>query len=628
MKHINLKNVPLQIMIASVLFGVVACRNDDDEVPSTQEDMASVDQGEDDMGADMQEDLTESPDADPDMEADEGMACEPLTECAAGVCGMVADGCGGMLDCGACECEAGVPSSPYCGTCGLGTSSCEGVDSGPASCDLDDDTISLDGALCATVRFVSLTAIMQGDGSRERPYQPEALQEAIDDIGDAGGGLLVLEAGDYVLPEQLKLREGVHVLGGATSDFLFDEQGKSTLRITPTGSDQELIGVSALDLASKTWLKQLEIVLDDVEEGNDVYAMHVMNSPGLHLEEIEIYGGKIAKGSDGKAGMPGADGLSGGDAEDRVTLAKRVGDMTQNGYVNGAFAGTAGVNGSCPSRANGGAGGEGFHIVAADAPPPELVVYTVVPAESGGSNQVGLAGGDSGSESDPNGKDGLSGSSGMRGFDGAPGESQGTLVRGFWDANTSGQDGEDGQDGTGGAGGGGSYWMELRSQPQESKPGSSGGGGGAGGCGGTGGGAGLGGGTGFGILLVDSSGVILDRVAVQGPDAGDGGNGSEGGRGGEGANGGVGSTTYAITATTSNTTPHTRAAGRGGTGGQGGDGGHGGGGAGGSAFGVYCANTTVERIEPVQVSAGAAGMGGLGLSQASSGEQVDVFGCW
>ena len=27
-------------------------------------------------------------------------------------------------------------------------------------------------------------------------------------------------------------------------------------------------------------------------------------------------------------------------------------------------------------------------------------------------------------------------------------------------------------------------------------------------------------------------------------------------------------------------------------------------------------------------AAGAAGMGGLGLSQASSGEQVDVFGCW
>ena len=623
-----LKNVSFQATCLSLLFGAVACR--DEETPgSGSEDMSFDMVG--DMTPDLQDEGTAdmSPDLDsqdmaPDMVGD--MTCEPVDVCASGICGMQDNGCGQEVDCGACACVDGVPSTPFCGPCGLGETSCEDGSTGGASCSVGMDELSMLAAQCVEVRFVSPATIMEGDGSRERPYS--SIQKALDEL-EATGGLVVLQAGEHTLPERLVLKEGVHLLGGATSDFLHDEEGKSSIRVTPTGTDGDLVGVLALELSNKTWLKQIDIYTEDVDAGHNLYAMHVMASPGLHLEEVNVYGGKIADGADGKTGTDGEDGLPGENAEERVTLAKRVGDMTQNGYENGAFSGKGGQNNACQDRANGGAGGEGFHVLAVDPPgDPVQIVYTIIPGEAGGVNPVGLPGGLAGSESSPNGQDGQPGSSGMAGQNGASGTAQGTLVRGFWQAQSSGVPGQNGQDGTGGSGGGGSYWMTLRNPVSDSDPGSSGGGGGAGGCGGQGGGAGEGGGSAFGLLLVDSSGVVLDRVTVQGPDAGNGGNAGDGGRGGQGASGGLGSSLYAVTATTSSTRPHIRAAGRGGTGGQGGDGGQGGAGAGGSAFGIYCANTSVERVEPVMVSAGTAGVGGTGLLAGENGQQQNVLGCW
>lgn len=627
MQSMFLKNVSLQAVCLSILFGAVACREEEvpgsdasDMSPDVQDDMTPNSQ---DAASDMVEDLT-SQDMAPDLPDD--MGCEAMDVCAPGVCGMQNNDCGEEVDCGECACADGVPSTPFCGPCGLGETTCEEPDSSAASCSLGMDELPLVSAQCVEVRFVSPSTLMEGDGSRERPYN--SIQKALDEL-EATGGLVVLQAGEHTLPERLVLKEGVHILGGANSEFLHDEEGMSSIRVTPTGTDGDLVGVLALELSNKTWLKQIDIYTENVDAGHNLYAMHVMASPGLHLEEVNVHGGKVADGANGKTGSDGTDSLPGEDAEERVTLAKRVGDMTQNGYENGAFAGTGGQNADCRDRANGGSGGEGFHVLAIDPPgDPVQVVYTLIPGEAGGVNAVGLPGGVAGSEASPNGQDGQPGATGMTGQSGASGTAQGSLVRGFWQVQASGIAGQDGQHGTGGSGGGGSYWMTLRNPVSDSDPGASGGGGGAGGCGGQGGGAGEGGGSAFGLLLVDSSGVVLDRVTVQGPDAGNGGNAGDGGRGGKGASGGLGSSLYAVTATTSSTRPHTRAAGRGGTGDQGGDGGQGGAGAGGSAFGIYCSNTTVERIEPVMVSSGLAGSGGMGLPAGEDGQQQHVFGCW
>jgi hypothetical protein len=171
--------------------------------------------------------------------------------------------------------------------------------------------------------------------------------------------------------------------------------------------------------------------------------------------------------------------------------------------------------------------------------------------------------------------------------------------------------------------------MDEKADIQESKPGASGGGGGAGGCGGEGGKGGQAGATGFGALIVDSTGVIFDRVSVQGPDAGNGGNGGSGGAGGIGGVGGEGSTQYATT-TSSTPVAHPLNAGNGGTGGQGSTGGQGGAGAGGSSFGVYCDSaSSVERMGDVTALAGQPGAGGaLGSLPGENGQAEDVVNCW
>lgn len=616
----------LGLYMALALCGTAACGPDNNanngstqDMTDSKDDMSDatdMDGVVEDMTGDMQGDMTDV-DMSPDMED----MCVPLTECPAETCGEISDGCGGTVQCEPCSCVGGAPVSTTCGPCGLGQPTCEGDGDGFATCSLESLTITED--MCVSVIYVAPSTspgegASEGDGSLEAPL--DDVQAAIDMLASTGG-LVALRAGEYAVPEQLKLAGGVHLVGGISEEGYFDDMASSKLVITPSGEEGDMVGVSATDISQKTWLKQLDIVTQDVEAGQDLYSMHVLASPGLHLEEVTILSGTIADGEHGKTGTDGADGQNGNSAENLVTKSARVGTTFQAGtYKNGADAGLRGQNTLCP-EANGGNGGEGSYINVKNG------AVTVVTAKSGSPNAAGVPGGAPGREQVPDGADGTTGLRGEDGSYGAAGDPEGSLVRGFWVADMDGENGEDGGHGEGGSGGGGTFWMEEAANPMDSKPGASGGGGGAGGCGGAGGEGGQGGGTGFGLLVVDSTGLVLDRVTIQGPNAGNGGNGGEGSLGGRGGSGGVGSQTYADDALDS-PVPHSRNAGRGGLGGDGGDGGKGGGGAGGSSYGIYCSNTTVEKVDPVDVSAGVEGTGGMGTVKAEDGEAQDMVACW
>lgn len=564
----------------------------------------------------------------PDMDKDMGdMACVPKTSCEPDACGIQEDGCSGTIDCGACACVGGQPAEPTCGICGFGRSGCEmATGDGPATCSLPEWTVTPSD--CDTIVYVDAGNTQPGqDGSRENPFSE--LDQVLNAANMSSASMIALRTGSYTASGRLILKEGRHMVGGFGEGFIFDEEGSSSITITPSGPGDERIGVEAIDLEEKTWLKQLDITVEGVNAPLTLYGAHVVGSPGLHLEEVTITTGPLGDGSSGKDGEDGANGGDGGDAESIVTLSRRIGDMTMGGYVNGAFAGAAGTNPDCPAQANGGAGGEGIHIIATEIAVSPFVEYMRVLPQAGFANSVGLNGGDSGSSMSPTGTNGASGTAGVSGNNGNSGVSQGSVVRTYWVANGNGEDGQDGDTGTGGSGGGGTWWMDERPNLQDSKPGASGGGGGAGGCGGEGGKGGQAGATGFGVLLVESSGVVFDRVTVQGPDAGNGGNGGSGGSGGIGGVGGGGSEQYATTAT-STPVAHPLNAGRGGTGGQGSTGGLGGAGAGGSSFGVYCdTGSSVERVGDVTALAGQAGAGGaLGSLPGENGQSEDVVACW
>lgn len=623
-----------QASLALLCSTTVALTGCPDESPASNNPSPDMDSGAADMP-----DMSPSGDMDkvvdmPDAEKDLPDTCVPQTMCAQGTCGMQPDGCGSQLDCGACACVDGVPQDPTCGLCGFGQASCEmATGNGSATCSLDVDTLThapLDCNAVVYVRQSNPSALP--DGSKDNPFVE--LADALDAVNNQGAGFIALAQGDYTLSKALTLSEGVHMVGGFTDDFLYNEEGLSSITIGPTGPNQERVGVEAYNLQEKTWLKQLIFNVEGVDGGQTLYGMHVVNSPGLHLEEVQILTGELGDGSSGKNGGDGADGEPGQDASFYTLLAKRTGDMTMGGYTNGAFAGAGGLNTFCRTRANGGGGGEGAHVIVMDTGGGQADTTPVLP-ESGFANAAGTApGGQGGTMAMPNGSHGQNGMAGVNGVDGVSGVASGAVARTYWKVEANGVDGTKGEDGEGGSGGGGTWWMEVRANAIDNKPGLSGGGGGAGGCGGEGGTAGQAGATGFGMLIVSSQGVVLDRVEITATDGGDGGNGGVGGQGGSGAQGGLGSQKYATLIGSSGNPvgerDHPHDAGIGGLGASGGDGGAGGAGAGGSSFGIYCDGaSTVMRLGETEAKAGLPGKGGQqGSTPAQDGMAQDVVGCW
>ncbi len=632
MTHHTIKNASLLMLFGTSVF-MTGCPDEkpsDANTTSPSQDMDAMDMSpsQEDMGSDMDSvDMT-------DLAVDMPDTCIPQTECVEGACGAQADGCGGMLDCGACACVDGIPQDSTCGVCGFGTAGCDmPTGNGGATCTLDADALTHPPLDCDAVVYVRATdPSPTPDGSKENPFV--TLASALDAVRNQDANFIALAQGDYALSEKMVLSEGVHIVGGFTDEFIYNEEGTSSITISPTGDNQERVGVEAYNLQSKTWLKQLILNVEGVSGGHTVYGVHAVNAPGLHLEEVQVVVGELGDGSSGKNGADGADGEPGQSAAFYTLTGKRIGDMTMNGYVNGAFAGAGGLNTFCRDKANGGAGGEGAHVILTDTGGGQASVTPVLPESGFGNAASTLQGGSGGTMSMPNGGNGSNGAAGTPGADGESGVASGDIVRTYWKVDADGVDGTSGDDGAGGSGGGGTWWMSEAARAQDNRPGLSGGGGGAGGCGGEGGTGGQAGASGFGMLLVSSRDVVLDRVQLTVADGGDGGNGGIGGQGGSGAQGGLGSQKHAVVINSSGDVlgeaDHPHQAGIGGIGAPGGDGGAGGAGAGGSSFGIYCdAASTVVRLGETETTAGLPGQGGqLGSTPAQDGRAQDVVECW
>ena len=615
------------ILLAACFLLAAGCGKDDNNTPSNNNPSSDMEanntaQGDMDDTPDMTDetDMTDEPDMGdtPDMEVEPDMST-PIAECPIDTCGQIDDGCGGMLDCGACACTDGVVAEDAaCGSCGLGVVTCAEGETGAGTCDtfaLAENTLGEE--VCANVVYVDASALAaNADGSKEDPYA--SIATALENT-DAPALILVAE-GDYTEPP-LTLKAGVNILGGVDSDFVFTGT-RANVTIESTTTMDRLIGVNAEGIEEATYLGYLSITTQDVPVRGTNYGVRVYQSPALTLSNLTVTSGAGGAGENGIDGVEGTEGLDGGDAGDAIQFAN---EEDGGRRFNGALKGTGTVNPDCPV-ANGGDGGRGARASIRDSDGQGEMLYD---AQEGFPSSAGVPGGASGSSAVPDGFDGNSVSDGLPGANGQAGSEQGQFELGFWVQARDGEDGEDGEHGKGGSGGGGSHWPSNDTSEQGfgEIPGASGGGGGAGGCGGGGGAAGTGGGSSIALIIVSSDGVaIQDSTFVSGA-GGDGGNGGRGADGGAGGSGGDGSLFYRFTKTSGTTTAHPLQAGRGGDGSGGGHGGEGGSGAGGASFGGLCEASVIDTFGEVTFTAGAGGEGGKGAVQGPNGLATNEQGC-
>jgi hypothetical protein len=211
--------------VMGVLFGLCVMGCGEDTEPGQVAD-AGVDQGSDvgveqDAGAD----------ASPDLPPDAGM-CEAQTLCLPGQCGVIDDGCGGMLECQPCLCKDGEPLVPSCGTCDLGTISCDMGDRYPSCVQPELPAgVQLD---CANVVYFDPTATETGMGSREVPYK--SLDEALGRVNALGGGAVIWGGdGELEYGKEFEIPESVLLLGGFDAGtFAYNPAKKPTLLLVPS----------------------------------------------------------------------------------------------------------------------------------------------------------------------------------------------------------------------------------------------------------------------------------------------------------------------------------------------------------------------------------------------------------
>lgn len=568
---------------------------------------------------DMPEDMVDMPE---DM-VDMPVACEPLVECPADTCGMLDDGCGGVLDCGVCLCEGGQPTSLGCGVCGLGTQTCGAGEGDPNVCQegaLED----LDAAVCSKLLYVVAGANAQNaDGTRDRPFASlsAALAKANRELDQ---GAILMSSGSFTEPEPLEIVEGIAVFGSRDASTWRLTEDATTIRIAP--GEERTVGVIASNVTQTTTIGDLEFVTDLATTGNN-YGVVAKASPGLRLVGVSIRVGGAPDGERGSDGIDGANGLDGTDAGSAIWGQLEVDQALDRAY-NGAFPGKGGENASCPD-ANGGDGGYGARGSFVWNSDFTEMVFLEHLARAGHPSIGGVAGGGSGRSDSPNGEPGnQANSASPNGMNGNHGSAQGELSDGWWVLlSGDGQQGDDGSHGVGGGGGGGSWWptSDTSDHKYGEMPGGSGGGGGAGGCAGTGGAGGTAGGSSIGMLAINSTGMQLSGVSIQVGDAGDGGNGGRGGLGGASGRGGRGTQLSNRTAPGDNfESSHPRSSGNGGLGSVAGDGGAGGAGAGGSSIGLVCDNSMLTRGEDLDIRLGDAGRGGQG---GEDGKAVESLGC-
>src|SRR5690554_2411946 len=126
----------MAILLLGSLVGLSAC-SDDNPSDTGGEIVDENDTGKTDAGHDEPDSESEgTPDVDDESDAENGTpdvddeedateTCTPTVDaCSADICGDIDNGCGEILDCGACPCDGGTVVEESCGTCALGVRTC------------------------------------------------------------------------------------------------------------------------------------------------------------------------------------------------------------------------------------------------------------------------------------------------------------------------------------------------------------------------------------------------------------------------------------------------------------------------------------------------------------------------
>lgn len=494
------------------------------------------------------------------------------------------------------------PPQTGCGTCGLGTTSCNGAtdrflcDAVPVPVLENGGTVECDSTTFAS-SFVYMDVLYtqnNSNGSKTRPWKTYA-DALLDAQARNARGIVI--GGSPVFTAPLEVTSGIGIYGGfgLSPEFTPEPTQRPKWDVPASAvANNVLVGVRAKSVSSGTALFHLQIVTADLvadagapqgTPGASNVGVWVEDSNGLRLDDMLITTGKAGDGKPGAAGVDGSPGNP------------------------GAFYNVGGPGASCAAsvpacNTNPGNGALGGQCGLGGQAVPNLVVYgnghalNVYDGGRGGTtgNVCVVPGA---------GEPGVKGEPGAPGGNGAGGPRATLLDSGV--AATTGGPGTAAGFGSVGSGGGssGAYFCGATGIA-----GQFGGGGGGNGCGGYGAQGGGAGGMALGVAMVGSSHTLLvSGGTITSGSAGTGGDGGNGGFGGEGGPGGP-STPGALGIPS----------GRGGQGGTGGRGGHGGGGGGGDSFAIACtsADATVSFGASPQLASGAAGLPGASLGNVGA----------
>jgi len=443
---------------------------------------------------------------------------------------------------------------------------------------------------------VSMSSGMDSNtGSRALPMR--TIQAGVDIAYLQSVDTVLVETGSY--SEAVVLAEGVNIQGGYDASWALSPSGTTRITGGLSTTEGKYISVEASDVSLSTTVTNLTISGPTPPSGfgESSWAVHVVDSTGVILDNVELIGG---------IGGTGAAGTAGSNATQTKAPAGAVGGNPGSpGSCSEAY-GSGGAAGTTGDSRSGGAGGNGGQ---ADTSCGSN--YTATPGATGSHATTFGSGYGTGGAGGGTGVVGQAGVAGQNGAPGTPGDG-GLAGEGLFDTSTLGWDPggiatnglSDGTMATGGGGGGGAGGAGNDAGGTYGGGGGGGGGGGlnvgAGGSGGSGGGASM-------ALFAANSSVTLNSVTITIGTGGRGGGGGAGGLGQPGGNGGAGGDTGGG--------PFGRelAGGNGGVGGRAGQGGGGGGGAGGDAFGFFTYNANIVETDVI-IQGGTAGTGGNGGS--------------
>jgi hypothetical protein len=312
------------------------------------------------------------------------------------------------------------------------------------------------------------------------------------------------------------------------------------------------------------------------------YGVFLTGTQNITITNNRITAGEGGPGASGQVGVHGIDGLVGANGTNGSCTATPERGRGGDGGAPGA------PNGLTDPGVDGGDGGDG-----GDATHPPGFGRTGDGPSAGGGGAEGTA-------SSPNGTNGGTGSDGIGGGEGLGGGSFGVLASPSGYVPPGGTAGTRGNPGSAGGGGGGGF-------AATGAGGGGSGGGASGGFGGSGGG-GAGGGASVAILVMSSTGIVINQNALTTSRGGAGGAGGSAGTGGIGALGGSAGSGCGDGGS----------GGTGGKGGNGGRGGHGGGGGGGPTIGILedaASAVTIGSGNSYQIGVA----GGGGPSQGNDG---------